>query len=85
MAVAEVDHVVDGGLVLPACRSCNFLYILVHLLTSAATRIFVLAGLAFYNAHSVLHTDCYGTVLQVFFLIALVVYTICSCSIIGYC
>ena len=84
MAVAEVDHVVDGRLVLPACRSRNFLCTLVHLLTSAATRIFVLAVLAIYGAYSVLHIDYYGAVLQAFFLIALVVYTTCFYSIIGY-
>ena len=85
MAVTAIDHVVDSGLVLPAYRSRNFLYILVYLLTSAATNIFVLAVLVFYSAHSVLHTDHHGIVLQVFFLIALVVYTTCSCSTIDYC
>ena len=83
--MTKVDHMVDGGLVLPACRSCNFLCIPVYLLTSAATRIFILAVLAFYGAHSVLHTNCHDAVLQVFFSIALVVYTTCSCSTIRHC
>ena len=85
MAVTEVDHMVDDESVLPACRSRNFLCTFVHLLTSAATKIFVLAVLAFYSAHSVLHTDCHDAVLQAFFSTALVVYTTCFCSTIGHC
>ena len=70
---------------MPTCRFCNFLYTLVHLLISIAIRAFSLVVLAFYSTHNILYTNCHDAILQVFFSIALVVYTICFYSIIGYC
>lgn len=63
MAVIEIDYIKDCGLVLSACKYCNFQYTFVYLLTSAVTRIFALADLTFYDTYNILCMDCHSVIL----------------------
>lgn len=67
-----------------ACRYYNFPCIFVYLLTSAATKTFILASSTFYSAYNILHTDCHNIVLQMFASAILIIYIICFYNISSY-